>query len=99
MQNRRRHIRSRKKKRQKQKQQRQQLLKKLRIANVFAEFYESLYGGEEDDEEKRTESRTDEDERIPDQHDPSPEFTKNEIQDAIDRLKKRKSKRQQWITS
>ena len=29
-----------------------------RIANVFAEFYESLYEGEEDDEEKRTESRT-----------------------------------------
>ena len=62
------------------------------IANVFAEFSESLYEGEVDDEEKRTESRTDEDERIPDQHDPSPEFTKNEIQDAIDRLKKGKAK-------
>ena len=36
----------------------------------------TFYEGEEDDEERRTESRTEEDERIPDQHDPIPEFTK-----------------------
>ena len=61
------------------------------IANVFAEFYESLYEGEEDDEETRTESRTGKVERLPDQHNPIPEFTQNEIQDAIDRLKKGKA--------
>ena len=55
------------------------------IAYVFAEFYENLYEGEEGDEDKRTGSSTEEDERIP-------EFTKNEIQDAIDRLKKGKAK-------
>ena len=40
------------------------------IANVFDEFYESLYEGGDDEEEKKTESRTEEDERIPDQHYP-----------------------------
>ena len=65
--------------------------KRQGIANVFAEFYESLYEGEDDEQEKKTVSRTEEDERIPDQHDPIPGFTKNEIQDAIDRLKKGKA--------
>ena len=62
------------------------------IANVFAEFYESLYEGEEDDEEKGTESRTEEDESIPDHYNHIREFTKNEIQDAFDRTKKGKTK-------
>ena len=67
------------------------------IANVFAEFYEILYEGEEDDEEKRTESRSEEDERIPDQHIPIPEFTKIEFEDAIDRLKKGKAKNSRGV--
>ena len=62
------------------------------IANVFAEFYESLYEGEEDDEEKRTESRIEEDESIPDHYNHIREFTKNEIPDAFDRTKKGKTK-------
>ena len=37
-------------------------------------------------------SRTDDDEKDPDQHNSIPEFTKNEIQDAIDRLNKGKAR-------
>ena len=55
-------------------------------------FYEDLYEGEESGTGQSIDSRTEEDERIPDQHVPIPEFTKNEIQDAIDRLKKEKQK-------
>ena len=62
------------------------------IANVFAKFYEDLYEGEESDTVKGMASRTEEDKRIHDQHVPIPEFTKNEIQYAIDRLKKGKAK-------
>ena len=61
-------------------------------ANVFAEFYESLYEGGDDEEEKKTESRTEEDERISDQHYPFQNLQKNEVQDAIDRLTKGKAK-------
>ena len=77
---------------QSQKQKGETISARQGIANVFAEFHESLYEGEEDDEEQRTESRNEEDERTFDQHDPIPEFTKHEIQDAIDRLKKGKAK-------
>ena len=62
------------------------------IANVFAKFYEDLYEGDESDTGKGMDSRTEKDERLPDQHDPIPEFRKNEIQDAIDRLKMGKAK-------
>ena len=62
------------------------------IANVFAKFYEDLYEGEDSGAGKGMDSRTEEDERRPDQHDPIPEFTNNEIQDAIDRLKKGKAR-------
>ena len=41
---------------------------------------------------KKTESRTGKDERLPDQYNPIPEFTKNEIQNAIGCLKKGKAK-------
>ena len=62
------------------------------IANVFAKFYEDLYEGEEGYIEEDMDSRTDDDKTDPSQHNSIPEFTKNEIQDAIDRLKKGKAK-------
>ena len=62
-------------------------------------FLRNFREGEECDTGKETNLRTEEDVKDPDQHNSIPEFTKNEIQDAIDRLKKRKSKRQQWSTS
>ena len=62
------------------------------IANVFAEFYESLYEGEDDEEEKKTESRAEEDEKYLINTIPFQIFFFNEIQDAIVRLKKRKEK-------
>ena len=40
------------------------------ISNVFAKFYEDLYEGEDSGTEKGMDSRTEEDERRPDQHDP-----------------------------
>ena len=55
-------------------------------------FYENLYESEESDTGQEKESRTEEDERILGKHVPVPEFTQNEIQDAIDRLKKGKAK-------
>ena len=45
------------------------------IANVFAEFYENLYEGEEGENEKKLESRTEDKKRIPDQFNSIPEFT------------------------
>ena len=65
------------------------------IANVFAEFYENLYAdeeGEKEKKEKETKSRIEDRKRMPDQFNPITEFTKSEIQDAIDRLKKGKAK-------
>ena len=59
---------------QSQKQKGETISARQGIANVFVAFYESLYEGEEDDEEQRTESRNEEDERTFDQHDPIPEF-------------------------
>ena len=53
------------------------------IANVFAKFYEELYVGEEENsnEDRMTNEETDQDDYID-------EFTTEEIQSAIDRLKK-----------
>ena len=48
--------------------------------------YENLYEGEDGNEEKRKNSYTEEDGKAPNHYNPIPEFTKNEIQDAIDRL-------------
>ena len=62
------------------------------IANVFAKFYEDLYEGEEGYTEDDMESCTEDDKTDPSQLNSIPEFTKNEIQDAIDRLKKGKRK-------
>ena len=61
------------------------------IATVFfAKFYEDLYEGEDGDTGKGTDSRTVEDGKDLDLESQNsiPEFTVNEIQDAIDRLKK-----------
>ena len=62
------------------------------IANVFAKFYEDLYVGEEenDDEATMTNEETD-------QEDYMEEFTTEEIQSAIDRLKKGKATDSNWI--
>ena len=68
------------------------------IANVFAKFYEDLYEGEEDYTEDDMDSRTEDDNTNPSQLNSIPEFTKHEIQNVIDRLKRRKSERQQWNT-
>ena len=56
----------------------------------FAKFYEDLYEGEDGDTGKGTDSRTVEDGKDldPESQNSIPEFTVNEIQDAIDRLKK-----------
>ena len=62
------------------------------IANIFAKFFEDLYEGEAGYTEEDMESRTDDDKTDPSEHNSIPEFTKNEIQDAIDRLKKGKAK-------
>ena len=64
------------------------------IADVFAKFDEDLYEGEED----YTGGDVMLDKEI-DQNECIKEFTIDEIQDAIDRLKKRKGERQQWYTS
>ena len=57
------------------------------IANVFAKFYEELDVGEDetDNEDTTTNGETDQDEYMD-------EFTTEEIQSAIDRLKKKKGK-------
>ena len=68
------------------------IMTRQEIANVFAKFYEDLYEGEDGDTGKGTYSRTDEDEKDPEQQNSIPEFTVNEIQDAFDRLKKGKAK-------
>ena len=69
------------------------------IANVFAKFYEDLYEGEEGHTEEDMDSLTADDKSVPSQHSSIPVLTKNDIQDAIDRLKKREGERQQWNTS
>ena len=62
------------------------------IADVFAKIYGDLYEGEEDFIEKGTDLLTEVEEEDPEQNDFIKEFTKNEIQDAIDRLKRGKAK-------
>ena len=62
------------------------------IADVFAKFHEDLYEGEEDFIEKRTYLLTEVEEEDPEQNDFIKEFTKNEIQDAIDRFKRGRAK-------
>ena len=46
------------------------------IANVFAKFFEDPYEGEEGYSEKGMDSRTEDGEKGPDQHNSIPEFTK-----------------------
>ena len=62
------------------------------IANVFAKFYEDLYKGEKDYNDEDTSSYTEPNNADPSQLDSIPEFTTEEIQAAIDRLKKGKAK-------
>ena len=62
------------------------------IANVFAKFYEDLYEGEGVYTGGGMELNTEDDEKDPEQNNFIKEFTINEIQDAIDRLKKGKAK-------
>ena len=57
-------------------------------------MYENLYDGEEGEEDKneqKAKSRTEDKKRMLDQFNTIPEITKSEIQDAIDRLKKGKA--------
>ena len=64
------------------------------IANVFAEFYATLYEddkGEDDKEKNEAKTHTENKEKMPMQSEPIPEFTTSEIQDAVDRLKRRKA--------
>ena len=49
------------------------------IANVFAQFYEDLYEGEEDNNGEDMNSCTDQDNTDPSQLDCIPEFTTSEI--------------------
>ena len=84
---------------QSQKQKGETISARQGIANVFAAFYESLYEGEEDDEEQRTESRNEEDERTFDQHDPIPEFLNMRFKMPSIAKKKGKAKdKKQWST-
>ena len=70
------------------------------ITNVFvAKFYEDLYEGEGDRTEGDAMLKMEGDDKELEQSNSIKEFTIDEIQDAIDRLKKRKSERQQWNTS
>ena len=62
------------------------------IANVFAKFYEDLYEGEEDCTGGDAMLKIEGDDRELEQSNSIKEFTIDEIQDAIDRLKKRKAK-------
>ena len=64
------------------------------IANVFAEFYATLYEddkGEDDKENNEAKTCTENKEKMPMQSEPIPEFTACEIQDAVDRLKRGKA--------
>ena len=62
------------------------IITRIAIANEFAEFYANLFEdeeGENDRKEREAEARTE-------SKKPIPEFAKEEIQDAIDRLKREK---------
>ena len=58
------------------------------IANVFAKFYEYLFEGEGDHTGGDAKLSVEDDEKEPEQSNSLKEFTIDEIQDAIDRLKK-----------
>ena len=62
------------------------------IANVFAKFYEDLYEGEGDHTGRDVKLNMEGDDKEPEQNNFMKEFTIDEIQDAIDRLKKGKAK-------
>ena len=62
------------------------------IANVFAEFYEELYKGEDEQDDESKYTHIDQENADSCQNGTIPEFTKEEIQDAIHRLKKGKAK-------
>ena len=62
------------------------------IADVFAKFYEDLYEVEDDCTGKGVALCAENEEEDPEQQNYIPEFTTNEIQDVIDRLKKGKAK-------
>ena len=62
------------------------------IANVFAKFYEELYRGEDEQDDECKYTHIDQENADSWQNGTIPEFTKEEIQDAIHRLKKGKAK-------
>ena len=62
------------------------------IANVFAKFYEDMYEGEEDYIGEDVMMETEGEDKELEQNDSIKEFTTDEIQSAIDRLKKGKAK-------
>ena len=62
------------------------------IANVFAKFFEDVHKGEEDDNDEDMSSCTDQENADSSQIETIPEFTTEEIQAAIERLKKGKAK-------
>ena len=62
------------------------------IANVFAKFYEDSYEGEGDHTGRDVKLNMEGDDKEPEQNNFMKEFTIDEIQDAIDRLKKGKAK-------
>ena len=63
------------------------------IAKVFAKIYEDLHEGEGDYTGRETELHTEEGGKEIEQDKSIKEFTTNEIQDDIDRRKKKKEKR------
>ena len=62
------------------------------IANVFAKFYEDLYQGEDDHNDEDMSSCIDHENADSSQIDTIPEFTTEEVQAAVDRLKKGKAR-------
>ena len=62
------------------------------IANVFAKFYEELYKGEDEKDDESKYVHIDQENADSSQEETIPEFTKEEIQAAIHRLKKGKAK-------
>ena len=72
------------------------------IANVFAKFSTELYEDGEAEattREKEAEVCSESERKMPVKFESIPDFTTSEIQDAIDRFKKVKSRKQQWIQS
>ena len=61
------------------------------IANVFAQFYEELYEGEDEQVDEDVMTRAEGEDEESEQSINIKEFTTEEIQSAIDRLKKRES--------